>query len=302
MAAGGAAAQLNRPLPPGFVPSTVFMGGRTEPDCNGFFTALAVRTLRMGAFPVADAMLDALEACRSPQGGFRFWPRECRPPWAPDLPDDTDDTALMTLELYLAGRLARHDARRIACRTIGTHRIRRLHWPGPTWRRAGVFKTWHREAAETDLIDCTATANAIALLAALDLKGIPGYAQACAMLADAVSWAGDSDVRAASLSPFYPDPAEFVLALEHAVACGAKEIEEVYLVAERTPWGCDPWTRVTRSDHAVCSSPYGFALWRSEVLARLRKLSAIRPRAFHCVQRPPVASGQVTTIFPSVSE
>lgn len=260
---------------PGFVSSTVVMQGRTEQDCNGFFTALAVRSLRTRGYPLADKMLDALESCRSPQGGFRFWPAGTRPQWVPVLPDDTDDTALMILELYLAGRLAWHDARRIACHTIGKYRVRRLDWPGPVWRRVGVFKTWHRDTSETDLIDCTATANAIALLATLGLQAIPGYAEACAMLADAIKWAGYSTIRATSLSPFYPNPAEFVLALEHAITCGAHELRGIFQAVKQTPWARDPWTRVTRLDHAVCSSPYGFAVWHSQELAILRRAYSI---------------------------
>ena len=252
----------------GFLPSTVSMRGAALPDRNGFVTALAVRALRLRRQPIPPAMLDALERCRSPTGGFRFWPVDARPDWAPPLPDDADDTAIMTLELFHAGRIAREEARRIACLTIGRHRVGSFgtRWSG--WRRAGVFATWHRPGSGIDLVDCTVTTNVLALFATLDLWRLPGVREAVAMLADAVDWARGSGLRAQSLSPFYPEPAEFMLALRHAVTAGATALAPIYSAAARTGWGCDVDTG--RDGHAVCSSPYGFAIWRSAELAVCR--------------------------------
>ena len=258
----------------GFLDSCMESAGQRRPDRNGFITALAVRALRRQdiAMPDAklDAMLDALERCRSPGAGYGFWAPCARPEWAPQLPDDADDTAIMTLELHAAGRLSREEARRIACLSIGRHRIARLPLLRPPWLRTGVFATWHRRGIALDLIDCTAIANALAAFAALDLHDIPGVRISTAMLRDAVAWAGNDETRACSLSPFYPEPAEFVLALQHAVEAGADDLIPVHAAAAQTPWGRDAETRATRDDHRVCSSPYGFTVWRSPALARIR--------------------------------
>lgn len=255
----------------GLLSSEVTLMGRTLPDRNGFVTALAVRTLRMAGSEVPGAMLDGLERCRSLAGGFRFWPPELQPLWAPNLPDDTDDTALMVLELFLAGRMTRTEARRTACLTIGRHRIAFFERAGPPWRRAGVFRTWHREGSREDLVDCVMTANVLGLLAALDPLSLPGSAEATAMLETAIAWAGNDQERAASLSPFYPDPAELVLALAQAVAQGAKRLEPVHAAAAATPWGRDATIRTGRAHHPLCSSPYGHMVWRAPALAALRR-------------------------------
>ena len=260
----------------GFIDSWMESAGQRLPDRNGFITALAVRALRGQSMVIPDAMLDALEQCRSPGAGYGFWPAGARPEWAPQLPDDADDTAIMTLELHAAGRLSREEARRIACLTIGRHRVAQLPVLRPPWLRTGVFSTWHRRGIALDLIDCTATANALAAFAALDLHGIPGVRASTAMLRDAVAWAGDDAARACSLSPFYPEPAEFVLALAHAVEAGADELASIHATATQTPWGRDAAARAAHDDHRVCSSPYGAAVWRSPALARIRA-GAARP-------------------------
>jgi hypothetical protein len=91
-----------------------------------------------------------------------------------------------------------------------------------------------------DLVDCVANANALGLFAALKLSRVRGCAEAEEMLKAAITWAGNDRERAASLSPFYPDPAELVLALAHAVAQGAKRIVPIYAAAAATPWERTP--------------------------------------------------------------
>lgn len=255
---------------PHFILSEVSLGGQRLHDRNGFVTALGVRALRRRGLPVPAALLDALERCRSARGGFRFWPQDARPQWAPDLPDDADDTAIMLLELLHAGRVDRAQARRVACLTIARRRVASFPLLRPPWLRPGVFATWSRDGVRRDLVDCTATANALALFAALDLSHLPGVREAESMLADALRWAGDDALRAASLSPFYPNPVEFVLALGHAAECGAHLLRALHRRAAATAWGGDAELRSARRDHAVCGSPYGVAVWRSPELARLR--------------------------------
>ncbi|MGH8081823.1 MAG: hypothetical protein ACREP7_14710 [Lysobacter sp.] len=252
------------------IESQVSQGGRQHRDRNGFITALGVRSLRRHRLAVPGSMLDGLQHCRSAQGGFRFWPEHAQPDWAPVLPDDADDTAIMALELLHAGRIDLADARRSACMTIGRRRIARLPMLHPPWLRTGTFATWSRDGACYDLVDCTATANVLGFLAAIGLSHLPGVREATAMLRAALAWAGDDELRATSLSPFYPDPAEFVLALDHAAHCGASGLDELHAQAASRRWGADAEWRSTRPEHAVCSSPYGVALWRSPELARLR--------------------------------
>lgn len=254
----------------GIVPSMFEHRGQQRADRNGFVGALAVRALRRQGRAVPAAMLDALERCRTGEGGFGFWPGHARPAWAPALPGDADDTAIMLFELLRAGRIDIDAARRTACRTIGRHRIATLPLLRPPWLRTGVFSTWHRAGRTHDVIDCTATANVLALLAALSLDHLPGASAATAMLADAVAWAGDAPARAASLSPFYPDPAELVLALTHAVEAGAHALRPVRDAAAASAWGRDAETRTHDSAHPVCGSAYGIAVWRAPVLARIR--------------------------------
>lgn len=254
----------------GIVPSVFEHRGLRREDRNGFVGALAVRALRRQGRAVPDVMLDALERCRYGEGGFGFWPEHARPAWAPALPGDADDTAIMLFELVRAGRIDIDAARRTACRTIGRHRIATLPLLRPPWLRTGVFSTWHRAGRTHDVIDCTATANVLALLAALSLDHLPGASAATAMLADAVAWAGDAPARAASLSPFYPDPAELVLALTHAVEAGAHALRPVRDAAAGSAWGRDAEARTHDVAYPVCGSAYGIAVWRAPVLAHIR--------------------------------
>lgn len=263
--------------PPHFILSEVSLGGQRLPDRNGFVTALGVRALRRRGLPVPAPLLDALERCRSARGGYRFWPLHARPHWAPDLPDDADDTAIMLLELLHAGRVERAEARRVACLTIARRRVATFPLLRPPWLRPGVFATWSRDGVRRDLVDCTATANMLALFATLDLSHLPGVREAGEMLAAAVRWAGDDALRAASLSPFYPDPVEFVLALDHAAECGARGLAALHRQAAATQWGSDAALRSTQPDHAVCGSPYGVAVWRSPELASLRAKASKQP-------------------------
>lgn len=246
------------------------INGIGHPDMNGFVTALGVRALRLSGQCVPPAMLTALETCRTEQGGFRFWPSAHCPHWAPDLPADADDTALMTLELLLSGRLSREEAKRIACLGLVRNRIRQVDGVGPPWRRVGVFKTWARESTETDLIDCTAHANILALMATLNLLHLPGVRETYLMLEAALDFVQDDAERANSLSPFYPNSTEFVLALDHACCCGAHNLAPLAQRAAHTSWGRDAVLRTYDPNHAICSSPYGQALWYSPELARLR--------------------------------
>ncbi|RZL86246.1 MAG: hypothetical protein EOP82_30570 [Variovorax sp.] len=259
---------------PGCVESTVTLRDGRIRDCNGFVTALAVTALRQAGVAAPEQMLDVLTACRSQTGGFRFWPAGYRPGWAPDLPDDADDTAIMTLELLRAGRLTDAEARRIACLSIGRHRFGSFG-AGPTgWRLPGVFATWHRQGSAVDLIDCTATANVLALYAAVGLWHLSGVEAAVGMLADAIEWAGSGWERAQSLSPFYPEPIELVWALEHAVQAGAVPLGPLLALAARQPWARERERHLR--GRPICSGPYGAVLWHSPALSAIRRRGAAK--------------------------
>lgn len=238
--------------------------GREVDDTNGFITALAVRELRRSGETVPASWYDVLESCRRPNGAYGFWPYDATPTWAPDLPADTDDTAVMLLELTLADRIPRIEARSVACHTIGVHRLRRVLDPGPPWLRRGMFTTWQRPGRDLDLVDLTAVTNALALLYTLDLHRIPGVQESLAALTAAFDFAGWSPARWQSLSPFYPEPDELARALDHATDCGVPGLTQ----AARTIRDLCPRT----SPDAVCSMAYGPPTWHSPPLATIRQL------------------------------
>jgi hypothetical protein len=269
MVAGGHPAMIERE---GLWPSQVIRPGLPpEIDHNGFVTAMACRAMRHQQRPVPEAMLDGLARCQSVTGGFRFWPTELRPAWAPDLPDDTDDTALMTLELFRASRLSLQESRRIACKSIVAHRVRRFAPGHAHWRRDGVFATWHRPGGGEDLIDCTVIAHALTLMAALGLWHLPGVTASLDTLHAALDWAGDSASKAASLSPFYPDARMLCVALELA-PCEATpgseshaDLLDLLRRIQRVAWA-DPHVCLDIPD-IICCSPYGHTHWIAPKLA-----------------------------------
>ena len=239
--------------------------GRSVHDSNGFVTALAVRELRRTGRAVPGTWLDVLETCRRPGGAYGFWPYGATPAWAPDLPADSDDTAVMLLELTLAGRVSRPQARSAACHAVGAHRLRRVLDPGPPWLRRGMFTTWHRRGADRDidLVDLTAVTNVLSLLYSLGLQRIPGVEESLASLTAGLDWAGSSTARWQSLSPFYPEPDELARALDHATQCGVTGLA----AGARTARQVCP----RRSPDAVCSMAYGPPTWHSPALAAIRR-------------------------------
>jgi hypothetical protein len=287
----------------GFFSSRVRGGGLDTEDRNGFATAQVLRALGGNARRVLGARgfaaaLAALEACRNPDtGGFRFWPLGRRPAWAPDLPDDADDTALMALALWRAGLLGPPELGRLACRTVVRHRLSATAQPGPAWPRIGAFKTWMRHGAEPAIADCTVNANVVALLAAAGLRGVSGYAQACGMIADGVAWADGDERRAQSLSPFYPEPGELVLAVEAAAQHGAEEMEPVLATMAASPLWRGLRQRSCGPEPAICGSPYGLVRWTSIAVARARRIGGLSPsiRPASRPMRPAVAATRRAT-------
>ena len=243
------------------VASTVrWPDGNSSNDANGFITALACRHVRRCGGVVPQEWLDVLETCRRPDGAHGFWPVGRTPTWAPDLPSDSDDTAVMLLELVTAGRVRPDEARRVACRTLASHRLGREGGVRPPWLRRGMFTTWHGPG--DGLVDLTAVANSLATLFALGLSGVPGVAESLEALGAATHWATGSGLRWTSLSPFYPEPDELALALEHAADWG---VPGAGTAASAVRAAC-PRT----SPDAICSMAYGPPTWHSPELAAIR--------------------------------
>jgi hypothetical protein len=260
------------PPQPATVASTVrWADGRTSDDANGFVTALACREVRRAGGSVPEEWLDVLGTCRRADAAYGFWPVGRTPGWAPDLPSDSDDTAVMLLELTLAGRVPRTEARRVACRTLASHRLRKVRDPGPPWLRRGMFTTWHRADDPRGIVDLTAVTNVLATLYALDLGAVPGVVESHDALVAAAAWAQGSRDRWTSVSPFYPEPDELARALDHAADWGVPDGGELATaVREACP---------RESPDAVCSMAYGPPTWHSPALAALRARSLYGARS-----------------------
>jgi hypothetical protein len=182
----------------------------------------------------------------------------------------------MALLLWHADRLSLEEARRLACRTVVTHRLAAVVHPGPAWVRVGAFKTWMRPGIEPDMADCTVNANILALLAAVGLRTVPGYRQAVMMIEDAVLWSAEDAARAEVLSPFYPAAGELVLAVEAAVAQGARELRPVLFAINASPM----WRRLREqacaAEPVICGSPYGLMRWTCVAVGAARRRAGIR--------------------------
>ncbi len=254
--------------------SFVALNGRMITDRNGFITALVVRTLGHGKLPpplheARERALDCLERCerRSVPGSFGFWPEDTRPSWAPTVPGDADDTAIIALELHRAGRRPPEWLRRVALTVLLPFRVQRDEEEGePAWVRSGVFRTWlvHRLP---NPVDCIVNVNVAALLASAGLAHIAAYRAVVDMVAEALAWTGDVPARVTEIAPFYAHPLELRWALAHAVAAGAGELApSLERVASWSPQedACDP-------DQPVCCSAYGGVTWRSPVLQHVRR-------------------------------
>jgi hypothetical protein len=262
-----------------FVSWIVQRTGEIE-DCNGFATALVLRALRQGGGirarePLCQAALDFLESCESPDqaGAFGFWPAHQRPIWAQRVPSDVDDTAIINLELAQYGRRSLDEARRVVYAVlmphlVQPHLVQNELRPGPSWLRPLVFPTWIGKGKQAaNPVDCCVNANVLALLAYTGLTHLPGYKQACCMIADAIAWAGDSPLRVRSLTPYYPQPTEFLYALDHAIACGAVELQ----TARNQLAGHCAGAEVDGSQReAICSNAYRAPIWHCPALSLIR--------------------------------
>jgi hypothetical protein len=257
-----------------FVSWIVQRNGEIE-DCNGFATALVLRALRQRGDiserePLCQAALDFLESCESPDqvGAFGFWPVQQRPIWAQRVPSDVDDTAVINLELAQYGRRTLDEVRAVVYGLLMAHLVQNERCPGPPWLRPLVFPTWIGKGGKAaNPVDCCVNANVVALMACTGLTHLPGYSEACCMIADAIAWAGDSPLRIRSLTPYYPRPTEFLYALDHAIACGAVELQAP---RDQLAKVCAGATVDRLDSEAICSNAYGGPIWRCPALSLIR--------------------------------
>lgn len=264
--------------PDGAFPSFIRFGDRELRDMNSFTTAQVLRALHNVSGPKAlvetrEKALDFLQSCKAPEmpGAFRYWPDPLRPPSIPELPADSDDTAIILLELVRHGRVSLESAAKAAASILVPHRLKKVSVPSPPWLRPGVFLTWLKKEGG-NIVDCCANVNVVALLAYLGLRHFPGYREACMMIEAGILWTEGKKERTQCLTPFYPHPAEFVYAIRNAVASGAKELERSLNLVHGFGW----LPKTTDEDSAdtwpICSDAYGTIVWSSGVLQKARSL------------------------------
>jgi hypothetical protein len=251
-----------------------------ETDRNGFTTALVLRALRdVPAGPVVDrlrsAALDFVERCRSPDrpGAFAFWPDGRRPVWAPHVPADVDDTAVMTVELIRHKKLRRRDGQRTVCHVLLANRVtadsRALL---PPWIVPGAFYTWIGGNGRPNVVDCCVNANAAALMAVAGTTHLPGYREAIDTVLNGIEWAGADARRQQSITPFYPSLHELCDAVEHAVECGVQPLRPALQQLRDMDADSD-------ASAGFCCSAYGGTVWHCAGLEEARSLRAGRAGA-----------------------
>jgi hypothetical protein len=245
-------------------------------DYNGFVTAMVLRRLRhlpesSTWADIRRRALDWLWSCRSEDvpGAFAFWPDRARPSWARTVPPDVDDTSIILAELLRHGRLDRVEALRGLCKAIVPHRVDETAAAVlPFWVIPGTFYTWIAACTSgspprvrpTNVVDCCVNVNVVALMALLEARHLPGYRSAVQMVLNGLDWAGDDEMRLASLTPFYPSVTSLVDAIEHALECGAEELREGLARVTSLP------PDLLKASPGACRSAYGKTVWQAPAI------------------------------------
>lgn len=262
--------------PTGAFPSVIFSGNRRYSDLNGFTTSQVLRALRdvPESYPLDNARLlalDFLKRCESQEkpGAFCFWPRGTQPGWIPQLPPDADDTSIILIEMLRSKLIDVSTARKIARSVLLPHRLMEVPDPAPPWVRKGAFFTWLRPG-QSNIVDCCVNVNVIALFSYLGLKDLSGFNEIYEMIEEGIRWSKGLSFQAHTLTPFYPHPAEFAYAVEHAIECGAKQLEESFGLMRDFGWIQDYDDRDSE-EKPICGNAYSGDAWYSQALDTARK-------------------------------
>ncbi|HEX8354984.1 MAG TPA: hypothetical protein VF611_18910, partial [Pyrinomonadaceae bacterium] len=223
-----------RQSPGGAFLSTVRLPFGDVEDRNCFVTGLVLREIAAvrGRPAVDEARRRAfgfLQRSKYPVYPylFSFYPHRSHPFWMRSaLYADADDTSVIVPEMVRAGLLPAESMAYVAENYLLKYRAagdfgRHLTEP---WHREGVFLTWFTSADIENPIDCCVNTNVVGLLAAAGLRGMEGYAAACAMINEAAEQAAGRPEGGRRFTPYYPHPAEWFYALERAVEAGAREL------------------------------------------------------------------------------
>ncbi len=248
--------------------------GNTADDANACITSLIVRELlkRPGLVNqvVIDNAINFLLQCASSSnnGCYNFYPGHSSAENLPRLPDDADDTALVTLNLLQTGQLSKHSLIRNTCVALDRHRVLTTDHFDPPWILKGSFYTWFDKTKNVNVVDCCVNANVVALYSYAGLQHWRGYAEACDLISNAVDWAGQSAKRLAAISPFYASPHELYYAVEYAVHMGAITLTPTLKLLD---W-LKTENKIFEPGRAICCSAYGHVKWYCPLLQQLRAI------------------------------
>jgi hypothetical protein len=255
--------------------STMVEDGAPRDDDNGFVTAQVLKALgphtadpRLQA--ITRRALDFLTTCEDPNhpGAYRFWTDAARPDHVPVYPADADDTAVISVELARHGRIDVAALRTTVLRRLFPYRVPAYPPPPASWVHPGTFWTWLDDDFGYNVVDCTVNANVAALLATARLTHLPCYDAVCAMIDAALAAAGDDEHHARLLSPYYPHPRELLLAVEAAIAAGARRLHTCLPVLRK-------WARPADDSQPVFCSAYGRVQWHAPLLHHIRAISGM---------------------------
>ncbi len=191
------------------------------------------------------------------------------------MPEDIDDTAVLTLELAIHGRLIVKQVQNMVYEVLMPTLLTEINPLDPPWIRPLVFPTWlGGEGHRSNPVDCCVNANTVALLRWCGLTQLPGYVEGNAMITAALEWAAKGSAklqlaRLVSLTPYYPNPFEFLQAIKHAISCGTVELQSARGSLSALLAGITIPSRVHGS---LCGRAYCGPYWRCPALNLVREL------------------------------
>lgn len=250
-------------------------------DENGFVTAITCELLwpwrrDPGVAAALDRAFGFLQRCRAGDAtaGYGFYPADAYPGWMTvRLPPDADDTALIGCVLYRYGRLDRRGLRQLRHGPVARARLTYLDERSPGWHKTGISLTWIDDDAWHNPVDLIVNVNVLTLLETNNKNCIDATATR-AMIGAALAWAGGSRARLGHLTPWYPDPAELLFALERARRLGVVGLEHEIAALHRLDWVSDAINGARA--RVLCGSGDGRFQWTSPVVDRLHAIMRAR--------------------------